>query len=454
MTEDLERYSWRPWPEAQSVVDRLFLEVVDRSPMAQWFQRQMYDQTGTRLYDWVDHIVAPPDELSELSNYGFELDAFGAYHHSGAIFPRFLPSEGDPHLWALVIKVDACEEFTRAHGLTEPIQGQPDSTLRKVCAERGDAAEFWAIERHGDRSFVPVPVPERCLEQSRMIGQQFSMRDRSHRHVNDLPEPEQEAWRTLRDMVTHACENLNQAWVADLFFKAERDYWMQRNRAAQVQKRRQDQLGLGWGNHDHHTYRSRRESFACLVDLFELMGLYCRERFHAGADAGWGAQVMESDDAGITVFADVDLSTTEVLQDFSHQGLAYRKELGTVGLWCELHGDSILGAGMHHLECQFDFVNLGRSLQSEYGIGVMPPFTDKPYLQQQFTQGERWKVDPDRIDRLLQDERITPEQAQQFHQQGAIGSHLENLERNEGYKGFNQDGISEIIAATDPRRLS
>ena len=35
--------------------------------------------------------------------------------------------------------------------------------------------------------------------------------------------------------------------------------------------------------------------------------------------------------------------------------------------------------------------------------------------------------------------------------EGAIGSHLEILERNDGYKGFNQTGISQIIRRTDPR---
>jgi hypothetical protein len=29
---------------------------------------------------------------------------------------------------------------------------------------------------------------------------------------------------------------------------------------------------------------------------------------------------------------------------------------------------------------------------------------------------------------------------------------LEILERNDGYKGFNQTGINEIILETDPRR--
>ena len=48
--------------------------------------------------------------------------------------------------------------------------------------------------------------------------------------------------------------------------------------------------------------------------------------------------------------------------------------------------------------------------------------------------------------------RSRPSRRRSSATQGAIGSHLENLERNEGFKGFNQTGVSEIIAATDPRK--
>jgi len=46
---------------------------------------------------------------------------------------------------------------------------------------------------------------------------------------------------------------------------------------------------------------------------------------------------------------------------------------------------------------------------------------------------------------------ITADQADIFRREGALGAHLEILERNDGFKGFNQHGVSEIIAATDPR---
>ena len=42
-------------------------------------------------------------------------------------------------------------------------------------------------------------------------------------------------------------------------------------------------------------------------------------------------------------------------------------------------------------------------------------------------------------------------QKEGFEQIGAIGSHLELIERRQGFKGFNQNSVSVIIQATDPR---
>ena len=61
---------------------------------------------------------------------------------------------------------------------------------------------------------------------------------------------------------------------------------------------------------------------------------------------------------------------------------------------------------------------------------------------------------PARIDAALASGAITAAQAEQFRQHGALGSHLELLQRDQGYKGFNQTGISEIIQATDPRKVN
>jgi len=162
--------------------------------------------------------------------------------------------------------------------------------------------------------------------------------------------------------------------------------------------------------------------------------------------------VIEQPNARVVIFADVDLSPEEVAGDFAHEPLRERDQLGTVGLWCELHGEAFLEAGMHHLECQFDF-DAAREQLAKHGIETMAPFTDFPHLRQAFTKGETWQIEPTRIERLLSAGRITTEQADRFRREGALGSHMEILERNDGYKGFNQTGISEIITRTDPRRV-
>jgi hypothetical protein len=219
-----------------------------------------------------------------------------------------------------------------------------------------------------------------------------------------------------------------------------------------VQKRRQDLLGLGWGNHDHHTFRCSRRLFPDLIGFLSRLGLDKRERYYAGEEAGWGAQIMESAAAGIVVFADVDLKPGEIDIDFATQQLPELPALRTVGLWCSLHGDSFLQAGMHHLEARFDFARLRDQLGAE-GVATMKPFSDFAFLKQAFTEGERWRVPTGRITALLRRGLITPAQADSFARDGAIGSHLENLQRKGGFKGFNQKAVSAIIAATDPRRI-
>ena len=187
-----------------------------------------------------------------------------------------------------------------------------------------------------------------------------------------------------------------------------------------------------------------------MIRFLLRLGFQKRERFYAGAEAGWGAQVCEQPVAGIVVFADVDLLPEETQIDFSTVKLAPAPRQGTVGLWTALHGESFLEAGLHHLEARFDFELLSQQLRAE-GVETMKPFSDFAFLRQAFTEGERWPVRPERVERLRHACLITKEQSEKFLREGALGSHLENLQRRGGFKGFNQKSVSAIISATDPR---
>ncbi|MGI9014592.1 MAG: hypothetical protein ACR2GY_10135 [Phycisphaerales bacterium] len=452
----LVQFHFEPQPEAGALIDELIASFLDKSEGASGVAERMKRETATRFKDWVDHIVTPRTEqlMQRLAATGFSRTPTpgspDCYTHHGAMFPRILIGTGS--ITRIFIKVDSVADFLAAwHIADDPtiseddIEGEPLSQMRRAPAFRSSAAELWVIERHGWPGFAsPHQDADRALKSLKHL-EQFRLRKRDW--DDDISGIDHTG-----HLIDAAVAELGADYACSLFFRAEREYWQSRNRAAQTQKARQDRLGLGWANHDHHTYRSSRVYFTRLIAKLEKLGFTCRERFYAGAEAGWGAQVLEQPRAGIVIFADVDLRPEEIRGDFAHEPLPDATELGTVGLWCALHGEAILQAGMHHLECMFDFEALREQLRGA-SIQTMDPFTDMPHLRQAFTEGERWPVSERRLDRLVHEGRITSQQAAWFRTQGgAVGSHLENLERNDGYKGFNQKGVSEIIAKTDPRK--
>jgi hypothetical protein len=449
----LQSHVWTPQPEPARLIHRLLNDCLGQSTFAATLSQRMLAETGTRLLDWIDHIglAAHDVVIHELRHAGYIESAptqgDTTWIHEKGLFPRLRHLQGTKR--QLAIKVDSVVDFLFAHQLTDiKIEGGPYSSLRKACVERGEQVEFWVVERHGTSDFKPALNPAAADLAIALAHHAEALLLRRRDFDSDLA-----GFRHANRLIDAAITDLGRDRACDLFFAAERAYWQRRNRAGQIQCARQRALGLGWANHDHHTYRSSRETFVELIAFLEKLGFVCRERFYAGREAGWGAQVIEHPATGVTIFADVDMAPEEVSQDFSHQSLAPRDKLGTVGLWCALHGEAFLQAGLHHLECQFDFAATRDQLKLA-GIDTMPPFTDFPYLRQAFTRGEQWPVNPVRVERLRSQKRITDEQAGQFLAGGALGSHLEILQRDDGYKGFNQTGINEIIAATDPRKAA
>lgn len=460
-------FDWKRWPETEAFVGGLVESALGRHPFAADLAGRMERETGTRFNAWIDHLVLADRSglargLTDLG-YGRSGQSYGVKGsvlvHRGGDFPPIAidrstaaATDGAVLVREVALKVESVADFSRAHDLGLDVLGIPLGPYR-VGRISGDGTSLAVVERHGYRGFEPMDGE--MARQGRMrphaARDALAARDRwigRKRRFDDDAEGFDSTERLLNEVVELAGST---DLACHLIFEAEREYWQSRNRAARVQKARQDRLGLGWANHDHHTFRCSRRFFPRVIAMFETLGFVLRERFHAGEHAGWGAQILEHPTTGIVIFADLDLAPDESTHDFAHQALPDLPRPGTVGLWVALHGESILEAGMHHLEAQFNFDALRDGLKAEAGIEVMPPFSDFPFLRQAFTAGERWPVGRLRADRALAAGWIDAAQHAKFLKDGAIGSHLENLERREGFKGFNQQAVSAIIAATDPR---
>jgi hypothetical protein len=455
---EADAFNWQRYPLAQAFVLERMEELVQALPPLAAFREELRAATGTAIADWLDHLVLCDGEAvqARLAALGFKPvqapadDGDAIYGHPGAVFPlivtRSSASVPEGMTIAAAIRVDSAARFLMTRKISEPIEGSPLAPFRRARVwQTGDGRkrELLVVERRAFRGVSPVEEsaekPKACLDAS----EEWAARPRNSLDPGHGMLAALSAAHSLVD-------SLGPASAAEVVLAGERAYWQRRSRAAMVQKDRQEALGLGWANHDHHTFRSTRESFPDLIRLFEVLGFRPREWFYAGAQAGWGAQIMEQPDAGLVVFADVDLGPDEIDTDFAHDTLPPRRELGTVGLWCALHGESILGAGMHHLACKMDF-DAAVSGLAAWGVQTMPPFSDMPHLRQAFTRADQWKVSAERVRIVEGKGQLDSRQAEAFIRDGAIGSHLEIVQRGEGFKGFNQKSVSDIIRRTDPR---
>lgn len=445
---------WQQYPEAEAFVDGCLKRFVSAMPRVRAFQESLLKHTGSRLINWLDHLVLRDGEdiRAKLDGLGFEKEDVPAeadntvYHHPGALFPMLLLQNGtvfkSGEAVSAAVHLEEISNFLMTHHVAASIEGTPLSPFRRAKVWEKDGRDFLIVERRGHSGFIPIEMPSNYPHQYLQALEKWNTRPRFFDDVQKgMKETQILAKALVDDMGVDTA-----AWIA---FEGERFYWQERNRAATIQKARQDALGLGFGNHDHHTFRSSREVFPSLIEIFKTFGFYLRERFYAGAQAGWGAQLLEQPACRIVIFADVDLAPDEVLTDFAGETLPPKESLGTVGLWCALHGESILNAGMHHLACKFDFNTLKEGI-AEWGINMLNPFSDFPFLKQAFTEGERWDVPLKRLEKLVLKGKITEEQKDRLSK-GAIGSHMENIQRGRGFKGFNQEAVSDIIRRTDPR---
>ncbi len=154
----------------------------------------------------------------------------------------------------IALRPEFIGDFMACHNLAGEPEGEPFSRYRRVVVAEEKGTQLEAVERRAYRGFVTAPLKSGELSALIKARELWQTRPRG------LPDDRQ-GFRVANQVLDRVLALVTRDLACQLFFEAERAYWESRNRAARVQKQRQDRLGLGWGNHDHHTFRCSREHF-------------------------------------------------------------------------------------------------------------------------------------------------------------------------------------------------
>ena len=446
------QYIWQRFPETSDYLDKCLFDLKENNAFLYKLETRLQAHAGARLIDWVDFFVLPPSEAEPLEklNYTYlsKTADYSLLHVADSLLPKVIVGNYNGVTHGVAIKVERIADFQAANSCPAPVDGDPFTGFRRSLVNKENNTGVFVVERR----IADCTEPGDCTEKGRadyMLAWEIWM-SRPRRTVGDeTPEQMEALIQETYNRAHRVVELVGQPMAGDVAMNAERVYWQARNELGRDIKHILDQLGLGWANHDHHTFRCSRDYFGAVIRTMQILGFFCREKFYAGKEAGWGAQVMEHP-AGFALFVDVDLNPEEVDIDFPNEPLPKIDRLGTVGMWCKLHGESLFDAGLHHIAGLFDFELITKKLV-EADRTPMKPFSEFSYLKQFFSKGQFWPISSVRLDELVSAGRIAKDKAQRFVSTGGLGSHIEIIERNEGFKGFNQQNVSDIISRTDPR---
>jgi hypothetical protein len=432
--------------ERQETAQSVYLDTIDRlleaCPQARSFAQRLLHDTAIRLIDIVDHLILADEAMVfGLAQAGWRQDG-GVFRNAAGHFPPVLRGGRS----AIMIRVESIDQFIRVRGLAVTPQGAPFSPLRQAVAFESAQAALGVVERNGATGFAVEEIGPDSIRQGRLFLNAFRAR---RRHFDTV----EQGLTAVETLVDQAVSAIGPHRACAFWLMAERDNWMRRCAAGRLQKARQDAIGVGWCNIDHHTYDGSRQHFRHTIRILEKLGYVRREMLYAGELAGWGSQVLEQPVIGSTIFADVDLAPEELSVDFARDILPELPCHRRAGLLSELLGESILEAGLNHVAGLYD-QRLLRAQLAARSVQMMPPFTDWPHLYQELTEGDWDVVDPSRVDRLERGGHINAVEAEKLRLNGSMVTHLENIERNHGYKGFNREGIDSVLRKLDPRAYS
>jgi hypothetical protein len=438
--------------DATRLVRGLITEMKARSERLQMLERHLLEIVGSPLLAFVDHVGVPPEriEADDLAALGFAQAAVhpvdaAVFKHATLELPAiYRLAAGRPRL---ALSVDDVADFLVACGRWVEevrIEGDPFGGLRRARLGESPGHELWVVERKGARGFTPRAANSREVSAAMRTKEGFRRRPRYVAAGDEAAEVERMG--RCASLIQHGRTEFGPSRAAALFFDAELERFIRRNRAARVLDSRLRVLGVGFPHLDHLVYRSSRHRLRVLMRIFETLGF---ERRGQVATDRYGAQILTHPELGLTVLAETDLEPGERDLDFAYEGLRPLPKPGPIERYTLLHGESILGAGVHRAVVSVDFERARAILASE-GVATRAPFVDSAARRETSTLAEPWSPDADRVALAIERGALDPTRSIELTSRGAPGSELGLIERLDAKRTFDASTLL-LVASTSSR---
>lgn len=184
-------FQWHCCPEAEDFCLRILEESCQLNTFLATLQKDLFEKTSTRLFDWVDHLSLNYSHVYEdkLLECGFiqESAAFNyrVYIHPGAQLPRIVMHDQLQKHMGVAVSLGSIADFLMIHGIPARIEGTPFSRYRRCSISTENDVTCWVVERRVGGTMEPTYPDESsigCYYQAREL---WMTRQRNSRENED-----------------------------------------------------------------------------------------------------------------------------------------------------------------------------------------------------------------------------------------------------------------------------
>ncbi len=374
-------------PDARQFFQRFLEECARTNSMIHTLMSELWNYDHSQLFDSVDYFEIGESSIliTKLDEWGFKVETreehYVLYKHPSGHFPRIvLQVHSHPLAGGVALRLNSIAHFLMLRDLHKEIEGCPYSAFRrcKVCTE--NRVSLWLVERRGTAKIESQEASTKLLQVVHDGVERWQLRQRKF-------SCKKKGLLTCMHLLRSLVDKLGRDTTTWIVLENEIAHWKSNTPTGRARRNKEEELGLSWSGEHHYTFRSTRENFLYLYDIFDLLGFVnTGVEYHRAPS--YGTYTLRQVNAAYTVCIEVDMSEDECNHQLPQSTLKAWKHPGEIDTWCKKHGESIL-EGTIYQSSQNDYYYAFAQYLRKADLTYNQIFCKSEALKETFKIGER-----------------------------------------------------------------